>query len=695
MPFFCESCGKPLNPGDMFCVSCGAAVQAARENRPRAPEKRVKPGGKFRLRYALIPVLALCVAVGAFFGGRALLGHLRFRGDLSDARAAVTAGDYAQAVSLYRSALARRPDSAEAKSALDRTLGDALDACLTDAEAYLANGDFDKAYNAMKKLSVEANDAVYGEYKAYLDALKMKPSVDYIDASAFPVVRVAIAYSGGAELAPDAVSAAEDGQAAALVGVESADGGAVISFIARDADGDRENRELTAAVTVGGLTFPLAGSYLTPEPEAAAVTLVSTDFSDYPTVRAYFRVADAASGEQVTELINSSFRIQESISGGAFVSREVKSAEALLNAEGMISGVSIDLVADKSDSIGYSDMTKIKQIMREFVQNLQYELGDQAEVLAFDSIVQQMCTYTSDSALLTNGINNMSTDGMTAFYDAVRLGAGNAALRGGARCVIAFTDGRDNSSRYTYGDVIAFANEKQVPLYIIGVGSVDETTLRTMAQQTNGRYWYIDDLYDLQEIYNEIYSELKELYLVQYESDGAADVYAPRRLSVQLRGGGYKGESDARFTPARTADGRTDSASKYELFLENVSWEEANQRCLEKGGHLVTITAQAEQDEIIRLAEAAGAQYIWLGGYTSYDDYGGVFAHWITGEDFTYSNWSVDEPSRTDRDGTPEWYLMLWNLTELGGWTWNDQRNNPLADFGYFSGKIAYVCEYE
>jgi hypothetical protein len=84
-----------------------------------------------------------------------------------------------------------------------------------------------------------------------------------------------------------------------------------------------------------------------------------------------------------------------------------------------------------------------------------------------------------------------------------------------------------------------------------------------------------------------------------------------------------------------------------------------------------------------------------LGGYTSYDEYGGVFGHWVTGETFSYSKWCEGEPSRIDQDGTNEWYIMLWNVSSLGGWSWNDQRNDPAADVEYFKGRLAYVCEYE
>jgi hypothetical protein len=135
--------------------------------------------------------------------------------------------------------------------------------------------------------------------------------------------------------------------------------------------------------------------------------------------------------------------------------------------------------------------------------------------------------------------------------------------------------------------------------------------------------------------------------------------------------------------------------SYYEIFVDDVSWEQASQKCLERGGFLVTITSATEEQAIISLAEAKGTKIVWLGGYTSYDPYGQVFGHWITGEEFTYQNWMPGEPSRVDKDGTPEWYVVLWNVDKAKGWTWNDQRNDPIADYPGLRGKVSYVCEYE
>ena len=113
------------------------------------------------------------------------------------------------------------------------------------------------------------------------------------------------------------------------------------------------------------------------------------------------------------------------------------------------------------------------------------------------------------------------------------------------------------------------------------------------------------------------------------------------------------------------------------------------------GGHLATITSQEEMDQITAMAEAQDVKYIWLGGYTSYDDAGNVFGHWVPGEAFNFQAWSANEPSRQDQDGTEEWYIMLWNIKAVGGWCWNDQRNDPVSAVPTMADGMGFVCEFE
>jgi hypothetical protein len=348
-------------------------------------------------------------------------------------------------------------------------------------------------------------------------------------------------------------------------------------------------------------------------------------------------------------------------------------------------------------------MAQIKNVMSEFVSDLDYIVGDNAELLAFDTEVTQMCIFTDDLSRLLNGINNMYTDGRTALYDALREAINHVRFQNGAQCVIAFTDGLDNESMSTPYDVVELAARYEVPVYIIGVGSeVDEYTLRDIAEQSGGQYWFIDDLTDMNEIYSTIYKEQKEMYIIEYMTDAAADEYAGRELTVGFKGAGYMEDCELSFTPKAPAADDTDlslqadpaSTSRYQLFVSNMSWEQAADYCIALGGHLVTIDSENEEKIVESMAEQAGMTFVWLGGYTSYNDAGSMFGHWVTGEPFIYTNWTTGEPSKDDMDGTAERYIVLWYLENYGGWSWNDTRNDPVGA-GHYKDKLAFVCEFE
>ena len=137
--------------------------------------------------------------------------------------------------------------------------------------------------------------------------------------------------------------------------------------------------------------------------------------------------------------------------------------------------------------------------------------------------------------------------------------------------------------------------------------------------------------------------------------------------------------------------------SQYEVVKAAVSWEEASARCEAMGGHLATITSAAEMDQLSQIASDAGLTYVWIGGYTSIDPLTQeIYGHWVTAEPFDYEHWSTGEPSHVDKsDGVDERYLMLWNIPSLGGWSWNDQRNNPLDIAPKMADAMGYICEYD
>jgi Lectin C-type domain/PEP-CTERM motif len=126
----------------------------------------------------------------------------------------------------------------------------------------------------------------------------------------------------------------------------------------------------------------------------------------------------------------------------------------------------------------------------------------------------------------------------------------------------------------------------------------------------------------------------------------------------------------------------------YEDVQAGITWDAARDAAAAMSfggvqGHLVTITSQAEQDFInANFASALGQNGVfghWIGGFSLSR---GVF-QWVTGEDFTYTNWNAGEPNFD----SPPSALHFFGQGSVAG-KWND------AGWGWtsFGG---YVVEYD
>jgi hypothetical protein len=120
----------------------------------------------------------------------------------------------------------------------------------------------------------------------------------------------------------------------------------------------------------------------------------------------------------------------------------------------------------------------------------------------------------------------------------------------------------------------------------------------------------------------------------------------------------------------------------YELVVveQGVNWQTARILAGNRGGRLISITSQAENDFVFeRVANDArgwdGSQGPWLGLWRS-----GSTWIWNSGEDVTFTNWTPGEPSGSGDGG------CLWNG---GGITdrWDDQPRSSL--------KRSYLAEYD
>ncbi|MBR2471647.1 MAG: VWA domain-containing protein, partial [Clostridia bacterium] len=411
----------------------------------------------------------------------------------------------------------------------------------------------------------------------------------------------------------------------------------------------------------------------------------------YPEISLFLKVVDEY-GNPIENLEAKDFIVREYMDIDDYLERDVIYAAKV---EGNAT-LNVSLALDRSSSLNNTDMRKIKDATNTFLSKIQFETGDKAEIVGFDTNVMQMCMFTDNRDNLINGVNSMHPYGLTACYDAIIRSIQNASAQNGARCVIVFTDGDDTKSRSNVDDVIKLAKEKSVPVYTIGVGSqLKEDRLRRIANETGGTYHHIDDISAMSRVYDEIYKEQKNMYQVKYISDVSISQDAERGIFVTVSGDGYKGYFDRTYTPVVPVL-QQQHTSRYEVIKADITWEDANRICIEKGGHLATIANREEEEKIIAVAESSGVERLWIGGYTTNDQNNQAVGHWVMGEPFVYQNWyNEGEPSRFDSDSAEEFYLMLWKIEDR--WSWNDQRNDLInSPFRTtYEGKMGYVIEYE
>lgn len=209
----------------------------------------------------------------------------------------------------------------------------------------------------------------------------------------------------------------------------------------------------------------------------------------------------------------------------------------------------VDMVADVSGSMSGTPLSEAQMCMANFVNSMQFDAGDQVELTSFATGVRLEQEFTDDASSLIDEINDLVTGDMTSLYDALYTAVERVATQSGARCVIAFTDGNDNYSDCSVTDVVNVASRYHVPVFIIGIGSVDTTDLYTITNQTGGEYYNINAVNSMQEIYEKIYRMEKQLYMVEFEDGTGADINDQSDIKTGYKSVKYGGECNYTYTP--------------------------------------------------------------------------------------------------------------------------------------------------
>jgi Ca-activated chloride channel homolog len=206
--------------------------------------------------------------------------------------------------------------------------------------------------------------------------------------------------------------------------------------------------------------------------------------------------------------------------------------------------VSAGLVFDASGSM-HDKIKKSSQAAAQFLNTSNLE--DEFFLVQFNERPKLAVSFTSDSDAIYKRIVHTRAFGRTSLLDAIKLALVQMKhARNFRKAIIVLSDGGDNRSRFTPGQIRDAIFESDVQLYSMGIFNVDDERrtpeesrgprlLADLAEQSGGRHFRVDNLNDLESISAQISRELRNQYVLGYSpADKTRDgKYRPVRLKLK------------------------------------------------------------------------------------------------------------------------------------------------------------------
>ena len=201
------------------------------------------------------------------------------------------------------------------------------------------------------------------------------------------------------------------------------------------------------------------------------------------------------------------------------------------------------LVIDISGSMDKNGkLAAAKEAAKTYVS--QMRPGDQAGLMTYDTKTYYVQPITADTSTLAGAIDGLVTGGDTAMYNALVEAEKNLETINGRKSIIVLSDGLDNKSQSTMGDVIAGVGQSGLTISTVGFGDaasrgqvgLDEAGLQLLAEKTGGLYSFAGDAETLSAIYQQYGQVLQSEYALTYISPTTLRDGVNRGLTVSLDG---------------------------------------------------------------------------------------------------------------------------------------------------------------
>ena len=180
-------------------------------------------------------------------------------------------------------------------------------------------------------------------------------------------------------------------------------------------------------------------------------------------------------------------------------------------------GLLIDTSASMEDSI-----EQVQTAAQRFVDKA-LQPQDRLAVLTFANRPQVESRFTKDTGMLARALAGLEATGTTALYDSLVYSLSYFDGISGQKALLLLSDGKDENSTFSFESALETAQRSGVTIYAIGLkrAARDRNTRRVLeriAEETGGQAFLIEDVDELDAVYDQIERELRNRYLLTYQS---------------------------------------------------------------------------------------------------------------------------------------------------------------------------------
>jgi Ca-activated chloride channel homolog len=203
--------------------------------------------------------------------------------------------------------------------------------------------------------------------------------------------------------------------------------------------------------------------------------------------------------------------------------------------------VSIGIIFDMSGSMG-SKIDRAREAVVEFLKTANPQ--DEFFLITFADKPEEISDFTESVADLQGKLVFTVPKGRTALLDAIYLGVTKMRqAKYPKKALLIISDGGDNHSRYTEGEIKSLVREADVMIYAIGIYDhsfpTDEerlgpALLSEISETTGGRAFTIDNPNDLADVATKIGIELRNQYVLGYRPKNPVHDGKWHKIKVKL-----------------------------------------------------------------------------------------------------------------------------------------------------------------